>query len=48
MRETDHISGSFITGSKDDFLTQPGELILQSVENELPVMVVELNYRLGC
>ncbi|GAB1731204.1 hypothetical protein NU195Hw_g621t1 [Hortaea werneckii] len=39
--------GSFIIGSKDEPVSQPPELILQSVANGLPVLVVEINYRLG-
>lgn len=47
QKADDGTVGSFITGSKDDFFTQPGGLILQSVQNQFPVMVVEFNYRLG-
>ncbi|GAB1738134.1 hypothetical protein NU219Hw_g2665t1 [Hortaea werneckii] len=39
--------GSFIVGSKDEPVSQPPGLILQSVANGLPVIVVEINYRLG-
>ncbi|KAI6946598.1 hypothetical protein KC318_g14987 [Hortaea werneckii] len=39
--------GSFILGSKDEPVSQPPGLILQSVANGLPVLVVEINYRLG-
>ncbi|KAI7206460.1 hypothetical protein KC343_g5274 [Hortaea werneckii] len=39
--------GSFIIGSKDEPVSQPPGLILQSVANGLPVLVVEINYRLG-
>lgn len=39
--------GSFFLGSKDEPAIQPGGLILQSVTNGHPVMVVEINYRLG-
>ncbi|KAI6831576.1 hypothetical protein KC340_g7584 [Hortaea werneckii] len=39
--------GSFIVGSKDEPVSQPPGLILQSVANGLPVLVVEINYRLG-
>ncbi|KAI7241102.1 hypothetical protein KC330_g818 [Hortaea werneckii] len=39
--------GSFIVGSKDEPVSQPSGLILQSVANGLPVLVVEINYRLG-
>ncbi|KAF2166663.1 hypothetical protein M409DRAFT_66636 [Zasmidium cellare ATCC 36951] len=39
--------GSFVAGSKDDPMTQPGGLILQSVQNGHSVMHVSMNYRLG-
>ena len=39
--------GSFVTGSKDVTAIQPGGLILQAVANGLPVIEVNLNYRLG-
>ncbi|KAI7495675.1 hypothetical protein KC357_g532 [Hortaea werneckii] len=39
--------GSFIIGSKDEPVSQPPGLILQSVANRLAVLVVEINYRLG-
>lgn len=34
-------------GSKDELTTQPGGLIVESVNNDLPVIHVSLNYRLG-
>lgn len=39
--------GSFWTGSNREITTTPDGLILQSLENQLPVMHVALNYRLG-
>ena len=39
--------GSFIIGSKDELVIQPGGLILQSVDMGQPVIVVTINYRLG-
>lgn len=39
--------GSFIIGSKDELVIQPGGLILQSVALGQPVIVVTINYRLG-
>lgn len=39
--------GSFIIGSKDELVTQPGGLILQSVDIGQPVISVNINYRLG-
>lgn len=39
--------GSFIVGSKDEPVSQPPGLIKQSVANGLPVIVVNINYRLG-
>ena len=39
--------GSFIIGSKDELVIQPGGLILQSVAIGKPVIVVTINYRLG-
>nr|POE75445.1 secreted lipase [Quercus suber] len=39
--------GSFIAASKDDPLWQPSGLILESTANGHPVMVVNINYRLG-
>ena len=40
-------AGGFTSGSKDDIISQPGGLILQSIANGYPVIAVELNYRLG-
>lgn len=39
--------GSFIAASKDDPVSQPGGLILESVANGQPVIHVSINYRLG-
>lgn len=39
--------GAFFEGSKDDIVTQPGGLILQSVKSGDPIIVVAINYRLG-
>lgn len=39
--------GSFYVGSSQALLTSPDGLILQSVENGLPVIHVGMNYRLG-
>ncbi|GAB7328670.1 hypothetical protein MBLNU13_g00597t2 [Cladosporium sp. NU13] len=39
--------GSYIVGAKDELTSQPGGLIIESVNNGLPVIHVSLNYRLG-
>ncbi|KAM0722685.1 hypothetical protein Q7P37_002126 [Cladosporium fusiforme] len=39
--------GSYIVGSKDELTSQPGGLIVESVNNGLPVIHVSMNYRLG-
>jgi hypothetical protein len=39
--------GGFISGSKDGVLSQPGGMILQSVDNGHPIIHVEINYRLN-
>lgn len=39
--------GSFWTGSNADIVSAPDALVLQSVENKLPVIHVSINYRLG-
>ena len=39
--------GSFWAGSNAEITTAPDGLILQSVENKLPVIHVAMNYRLG-
>lgn len=39
--------GSFWTGSTQEITTRPDGLVLQSIENGLPVMHVAMNYRLG-
>ncbi|KAF2170256.1 hypothetical protein M409DRAFT_19859 [Zasmidium cellare ATCC 36951] len=39
--------GSFVAASKDEPASQPGGLILQSVEIGRPILHVALNYRLG-
>ncbi|KAF7190630.1 Secreted lipase [Pseudocercospora fuligena] len=39
--------GSFFFGSKDDFASEAGGMILQSVANGHPIMHVRINYRLG-
>lgn len=39
--------GSFYEGSKDELVSQPAGLVQQSAENGNPIMVVEINYRLG-
>lgn len=39
--------GSFWLGSKDELVSQPGGLILESIKNGAPVMHVSMNYRLG-
>ncbi|KAI3615295.1 carboxylesterase family protein [Moniliophthora roreri] len=39
--------GGLYTGSMDDGLYEPDELILQSVDNGLPVIFVAMNYRLS-
>lgn len=39
--------GSFFIGSKDELTIQPEGLILRSVEMDHPVVVVNINYRLG-
>lgn len=45
--ETDLGVGGFITGSKDGVLSQPGGMILESIDNGHPIMHVEINYRLN-
>jgi carboxylesterase type B len=42
-----NVGGSFIVGSKDELTSQPGGLIIESVNNGLPVIHVSMNYRLG-
>lgn len=39
--------GSFYIGSKDDLVVQPGGLIKRSVDIGIPMMQVNINYRLG-
>lgn len=39
--------GSFNLGSKDEIVSQPGGMILESVANGLPIIHVAMNYRLG-
>lgn len=39
--------GSFWSGSNADIVSAPDGLILQSIENKLPVIHVAINYRLG-
>ena len=39
--------GGFITGSKDGVLSQPGGMILESIDNGHPIIHVEINYRLN-
>lgn len=39
--------GGFITGSAYGVLSQPGGMILQSIDNGHPIMHVEINYRLN-
>lgn len=39
--------GSFFEGSKDELVSQPPGLILQSVNNGDPIIAVTINYRLG-
>ena len=39
--------GSFWTGSNHEITTTPDGMILESIENKLPVMHVALQYRLG-
>lgn len=41
------IVGSFWTGSNQEISTTPDGLVLQSIENQLPVIHVAANYRLG-
>ena len=45
--KTDYETGGFITGSKDGVLSQPGGMILESIDNGHPIMHVEINYRLN-
>ena len=40
--------GSFWFGQSQEITTAPDALILESVENGLPVIHVVMNYRLGC
>lgn len=40
--------GGFWTGSNNEPTTAPDSLLLESVENGLPVIYVAMNYRLGC
>lgn len=40
--------GSFWTGSNAELSHAPDGLILESVKNDLPIMHVAMNYRLGC
>lgn len=40
--------GSLITGDASDASILPDGLILQSIENETPIIHVAMNYRLGC
>ena len=42
-----NVGGSYIVGAKDELTSQPGGLIIESVNNGLPVIHVSLNYRLG-
>ncbi|KAI5367146.1 putative carboxylesterase, type B, carboxylesterase type B, active, alpha/Beta hydrolase [Septoria linicola] len=39
--------GGFKSASKDDPVSQPGGMILKSIENGHPVISVQINYRLG-
>jgi len=39
--------GGFWTGSNQEIITTPDGLVKQSVENQLPIIHVALNYRLG-
>lgn len=39
--------GGFKTASKDDPVSQPGGMILLSIDNGSPVISVQINYRLG-
>ena len=39
--------GSFWTGSNHDITTIPDGLVIQSVEDQLPIIHVAINYRLG-
>lgn len=39
--------GSFWTGSNQELTTTADGLVLQSIENQLPVIHVTVNYRLG-
>lgn len=45
--QADKKTGGFITGSKDGVLSQPGGMILESIDNGHPIMHVEINYRLN-
>lgn len=40
--------GSFWVGSNGEPTTSPDGLILESIQNELPVIHIAINYRLGC
>lgn len=40
--------GGFWSGANNEPTTSPDGLILESVENGLPVLYVAINYRLGC
>lgn len=40
--------GGFWSGSNSEPTTAPDGLVLESVENGLPVIYVAINYRLGC
>lgn len=40
--------GSFWTGQNQEITISPDGMILESVENGLPVIHVAMNYRLGC
>jgi carboxylesterase type B len=42
-----NVGGSYIVGAKDELTSQPGGLIIESVNNGLPVIHVSFNYRLG-
>ena len=39
--------GAFFEGSKDELVSQPAGLILQSIKNGDPIMAVAINYRLA-
>ena len=39
--------GSFWTGSNQEITTTPDGLVIQSVEDQLPIIHVAINYRLG-